>query len=308
MKRTIIALLAATLLCSACYNEGQLMENPAPLMQYQSKPTEARLLAVAKGYAQAINSNLEKQTPHPGLYAEYGVTLAKLGCLQQANTMFNNERLLFPNSTTYIDILKQTLVPTLAAVTLCDTSRIDTASLDTIRISYTPEEIALQNQINNDPEYQRMLKQQMKEEREQQALAKKEAQKEKAKQKKAEQKAKAKQKKADQKAKEQAKKAALKEREKEKAAAEKAKQQAKKDAAKAKEQAKKDAEKAKADEQRAQEQMRRDAEKAQQEAARQAEKAQKEAEKAQQKAAREAEKAQQEAEKAQQEAEKAHGN
>ena len=80
---------------AACYNEGRLVVNPAPLAQYQFKPTEARMLETAKAYAEAINQNLKQGAIHPGLYADYGVALARLGCLEQANTMFNNEKAFF---------------------------------------------------------------------------------------------------------------------------------------------------------------------------------------------------------------------
>ena len=82
MKRikiyTVLCLLAAGL-AAACSGEGSLVEVPATLMRYQHHPTEARLLALAKSYAEAINRNLEQQTPCPGQYADYGVALARLG-------------------------------------------------------------------------------------------------------------------------------------------------------------------------------------------------------------------------------------
>lgn len=234
MRRNIIIILFAAGLLSSCFNEGTLVENPAPLMLYQHKPTEARLLAVAKAYAEGINRNLADKVVHPGQYAEYGVALAKLGCTRQANIMFNNEKMLFPGSTAYVDMLRQSLVPAQIGVSLCDTSKIDLATLDTIHVTLTPEELALQQQITSDPEYQRQLKLQAKEEREQQAIAKKKEQKENAKAKEREKAEKEKQKKADLKAKEAAKKAAVK-----------AKKKAQKEAAKAKAQAKKDAQKAK---------------------------------------------------------------
>ena len=237
MKRNVIIILFAAGLLTSCFNEGTLVENPAPLMQYQHKPTEARLLAVAKAYAEAINRNLADKVVHPGQYADYGVALAKLGCQRQANVMLNNEKMLFPNSTAYVDMLRQSLVPAQLGVSLCDTSKIDLATLDTIRVVLTPEEQALQNQIASDPEYQRQLKEQAKAEREQQALAKKKEQKENAKAKKQAQAEKEKQKKADMKAREKEKKAAQKAKEKERKQAAKAKEQAKKEAQKAKQEA-----------------------------------------------------------------------
>lgn len=159
MKKITILAVFASLLATACYNEGILTTNPAPLMQHQFKPTQASLLAVAKTYAEAINDNLDHQRLHPGQYADYGVALAQLGCAQQANIMFNNEKMLFPNSIQYVDYLKKKLTPFYASDNHADTTHINLPTLDTIHITLTPEEIALQQQIESDPEYQRMQKQ-----------------------------------------------------------------------------------------------------------------------------------------------------
>lgn len=228
MRRNILILLLSGCLLTSCIHEGTLVNNPAPLMNYQNKPTEAKLLTVAKGYAEAINQNLKNNAIHPGLYADYGVALAKLGCLSQANTMFNNEMFLFPNSTLYVTFLKQTLTPNESANTLCDTSAINLKTLDTIQVTLTPDELALQQELEKDPEYQRMLKQQQKEEKEQRTLEIKKAKKEQAKAKEAEQKAKAKAKEQEKIAKEKAKKEAQKAKEQEKKAAAKAKKEAEK--------------------------------------------------------------------------------
>lgn len=163
---------------ASCVSEGTLTEAPAALMLYQTKPSDSRLVEVAKAYAGAINANLGEGVVHPGLYAEYGVTLARLGCLQQANTMFNNERQFFPGSQWYVEVLKATLTPAFAADTLWDTTKIDIKTLDTIPVTLTAEEEALRRQQAADPEYQRFLKAQQREEREQQALEKEKAKKE----------------------------------------------------------------------------------------------------------------------------------
>ena len=177
LKYTLLALAMGCILATACIHQGNLVGVPATLMQYQHKPTEAKLLALAKSYAEAINQNLEQQAPCPGQYADYGIALAKLGCFEQANIMFNNEKMLFPNSSLYIDMLKQTLTPLQSADNHFDTSRIDLHTLDTIPITYTPEEEALRRQQADDPEFKRMLKEQAKEERERQAEAKRKAKK-----------------------------------------------------------------------------------------------------------------------------------
>lgn len=200
-------------LMGACVSEGTLTEAPAALMLYQAKPSDSRLVEVAKSYAGAINANLDEGVIHPGLYAEYGVTLARLGCLAQANTMFNNERRFFPGSQWYVEVLKATLTPAFAADTLWDTTRIDLKTLDTIPVTLTAEEEALQRQLATDPEYQRMLKEQQREERDQQALEKEQAKKDKDRARKEEQKAKQKAREQAKRDKEQAKRDAIKAKE-----------------------------------------------------------------------------------------------
>lgn len=174
-KTYLIHIVLATLLLNGCIHEGILIETPSALMLYESKPTEARLLALAKAYATTINQNLEKQTPRPGQYADYGVALAKLGCTKQANIMFNNEMMLFPNSSLYVDFLKQTLAPNYMSDRTVDTSKIDLLLLDTIHVTLTPEEAALKQEMENDPEYKRMMKQKEQEMRKREAAAKREA-------------------------------------------------------------------------------------------------------------------------------------
>ena len=137
--------MAGCLTLAACINQGTMVDVPSTLMSYQHKPTEAKLLAVAKAYAEAINRNLKDQAPYPGQYADYGVALARLGCLEQANIMFNNEKMLFPNSSPYVDQLKQSLTPNQRGDNRVDTSAIDLRTLDTITVHYTPEEEAVGN-------------------------------------------------------------------------------------------------------------------------------------------------------------------
>ena len=107
--------------------------------------------------------------------ADYGVALARLGCTEQANVMFNNEKFLFPNSTLYVDMLKQTLTPSQSADNHIDTSMIDLHTLDTIHVTLTPEEEALQRQLEEDPAYKQKMKEQAKAERERQAELKRKA-------------------------------------------------------------------------------------------------------------------------------------
>ncbi len=167
--------MAGCLTLAACINQGTMVDVPSTLMSYQHKPTEAKLLAVAKAYAEAINRNLKEQAPYPGQYADYGVALARLGCLEQANIMFNNEKMLFPNSSPYVDQLKQALTPNQRGDNRVDTSAIDLRTLDTITVHYTPEEEALRQQQADDPAFKQMMKEQAREERERQQLLNKQA-------------------------------------------------------------------------------------------------------------------------------------
>lgn len=216
------------------------MSNPAPLLQYQHEPTEVKLLALAKSYAEAINCNLESKVVHPGQYADYGVALAKLGRLDRATVMFNNEKILFPNSSKYVDSLKSAYVPGSCTDNRFDTARIDIKTLDSIKVEYTPEELAAQQELEADPEYQRMLKQQQAEEKEAKAAAIKKTRQQQAKAKQAERKAKAKAKEKEKREKIKAKKAA----EKERAKAKKTEQRAKEEAKRAEQKAKAEAQKA----------------------------------------------------------------
>ena len=218
--------LAAALLSAACYSEGKLVENPAPLAHYQHRPTEARLLALAKTYAEAINRNLERGTIHPGQYADYGVALARLGCKEQANTMFNNETAFFPNSARYVDTLRRAYACGAAADNGIDTGRIDLRTLDTIPITLTPEETALRQQMEADPEYQKAQKQQQLEEKEEKAKEAQKAKRERAKAKEAERRALAKERDKAQRKKLAERKAAQKEKEKARKAAKKAHEKA----------------------------------------------------------------------------------
>ena len=285
--RLYLTLLATAVLLSACVSDGTLVQEPATLMHYRQKPTDARLLALAKSYATAINNNKKEQTLRPGLYADYGVALAKLGCTEQANIMFNNEVMLFPNSTAYVNTLKASLAPAYASDFRTDTSEILMVHLDTIQVVLTPDELLEQEMLAKDPEYQKMLKEKQQAAKEQAAIAKEKEKKLKDKQKKAEQEAQAKAKAEAQKAKTEAKQAEMK-----------AKAEAREAEKKAKEEAKKAEQKAKAEAQKAAQ----EAKKAEQKAKAEAQKAEQEAKKAEQKAKAEAQKAEQEAKKAEQKA------
>ena len=83
--------------------------------------------------------------------------------------------MLFPNSSLYVDFLKQTLAPNYMSDRTVDTSKIDLLLLDTIHVTLTPEEAALKQEMENDPEYKRMMKQKEQEMRKREAATKREA-------------------------------------------------------------------------------------------------------------------------------------
>lgn len=275
LKPYYAALLIAGGIVAGCAHQSTLVEVPATLMHYQHKPTEAKLLTLAKSYAEAINHNLEQQNPCPGQYADYGVALARLGCAEQANVMFNNEKFLFPNSSLYIDKLKQSLVPAYCTDNHTDTSRINIKTLDTIKITYTPEEEAILRQQADDPAFKQMLKEQAKIEREQQAEMNRKAKAEREKARKAEQRAQAKEREAAKRAKAEQQKAEREAIQKEREAAQKAKAEQKKAEQKAMKEAQKAKEKAEKEAQKAKEKAEKEARKAQQKAEREAQKAEK---------------------------------
>lgn len=191
MKKRTLTAIGAALLLGACISDGMLAEQPTALVAYRQKPTEAGLLALAKTYAEAINSNKAAGVMRPGLYADYGVALAGLGCYEEAAVMFNNEAQYFPAGAAYVDTLRHALLPPRCATTRTDTSAIDLATLDTIAITYTAEEQALIDQIKADPEYQKQQKELARLEKANQALEKKAAKQQERKAKEEERKAKA---------------------------------------------------------------------------------------------------------------------
>ena len=92
-------------------------------MEYEKHPTEYNLTDLAHSYAELLENQLG-DTVQPGYFAEYGVTLALLGKHSEANRMFNNEVLLYPNAQRYVRQLKLQLVPEYISDTVSDTSTL----------------------------------------------------------------------------------------------------------------------------------------------------------------------------------------
>lgn len=199
-------------------------------MEYEKHPTEYNLTDLAHSYAELLEAQLG-DTVQPGCFAEYGVALAMLGKHSEANRMFNNEVLLYPNAQRYVRQLKLQLVPEYIADTVSDTSTLYIIEVEDTVAATLPATMSAKDSVQQAKALQRKLRE---EEKRRQAEAKQanaeerelvKSIREKEKAERDRQRAEAKE------AKEQAKKAAA---------------QQKKEAAKQKERDKKEAEKAKA--------------------------------------------------------------
>lgn len=99
----------------------------AEVLRYQTMPTYGGLHALATSYGEALNSAVKADTLHPGMYAEYGVTLALMGHNGAACRMLNAEAKAFPESRGLVERLKQKLMPDMVGDTL--SAPRDTANL-----------------------------------------------------------------------------------------------------------------------------------------------------------------------------------
>ncbi len=99
----------------------------AEVLRYQTTPTYGALHELATAYAVSLNNAVKADTLHPGMYAEYGVTLALMGHTGTACRMLNAEMKAFPESRGMVTRIKQRLMPDMLIDTLA-TPR-DTANL-----------------------------------------------------------------------------------------------------------------------------------------------------------------------------------
>ena len=131
MKRLKYITLLATLLLAAC--SGQYKGMPrVELLAYQSHATYGEFHSLAVAYAEAINAAVKEDTLHPGMYADYGVTLALMGHRDAACRMLNAEVATFPESRGMMRRLKQRLLPDMLDDTLAPIR--DTANLNQLRL------------------------------------------------------------------------------------------------------------------------------------------------------------------------------
>lgn len=99
----------------------------AEMVAYQTEPTYGTLYNLALANARSLNDAVKADTLHPGLYAEYGITLALMGHDGTACRMLNAEVRAFPESRELILRVKRKLLPDMVDDTLC--GERDTANL-----------------------------------------------------------------------------------------------------------------------------------------------------------------------------------
>lgn len=100
----------------------------AEVLAYQTTSTYGSLHALSTAYGEAINAAIKADTLHPGMYADYGVTLALMGHKDAACRMLNAEVKAFPESRGLVYRIKQRLMPDLLNDTISTGG--ETANLD----------------------------------------------------------------------------------------------------------------------------------------------------------------------------------
>ena len=127
--RRFLVLSPLVVLLAACSGEYVGMPR-AEVLRSQTYPTYGGLHELATAYGEAINGAVKADTLHPGMYAEYGVTLALMGHKGAACRMLNAEMKAFPESCAMVTRIKQRLMPDLLGDTLA--APRDTANLATL--------------------------------------------------------------------------------------------------------------------------------------------------------------------------------
>lgn len=130
MKLSRVSLLALSsyflLMLVSC--SGEYVGVPrVEVLNYQTAPTYGGLHALATAYGESLNQAVKADTLHPGMYAEYGVTLALMGRTGAACRMLNAEAKAFPESRGMVERIKQKLMPEMLGDTLA--APRDTANL-----------------------------------------------------------------------------------------------------------------------------------------------------------------------------------
>ena len=99
----------------------------AEVLDYQTNSTYGSLHRLATAYGEALNQSIAADTLHPGMYAEYGITLALMGHTGVACRMLNAEVKAFPESRGLVNRIKQRLMPEMLVDTM--TALRDTANM-----------------------------------------------------------------------------------------------------------------------------------------------------------------------------------
>lgn len=127
VSRFVILTSLSFIFLTAC--SGEYVGVPrAEVLSYQTTPTYGGLHALAMAYGKSLNDAFYADTLHPGMYAEYGVTLALMGHKGTACRMLNAEMKAFPESRGMVNRIKQRLMPDMLADTLASPFG-DTANL-----------------------------------------------------------------------------------------------------------------------------------------------------------------------------------
>lgn len=123
-----LSLVLATFIAAVSGCSGQYVGMPrAEVLDYQTGRTYGSLYSLATAYAESLNDAVKQDTLHPGMYAEYGVTLALMGHDGEACRMLNAEVKAFPQSRHLVRRIKERLLPDMVDDTLAGLR--DTADL-----------------------------------------------------------------------------------------------------------------------------------------------------------------------------------
>lgn len=133
MKKVyLISVLVVLASCSGQY-KGMPREE---VLAYQTNSTYGELYSLAWAYAESINDAVKADTLHPGMYADYGVTLALMGHVDAASRMLNTEAKAFPESRQMVMRIKQHLIPDMMndtlTVQLADTAQLARWAYDSL--------------------------------------------------------------------------------------------------------------------------------------------------------------------------------
>lgn len=128
LRGTLRLALLGSLFVMMISCSGQYKGMPrAELLTYQTHATYGGLYELSVAYAEAINAAVKEDTLHPGMYADYGVTLALMGHKGTACRMLNAEMRAFPESRGMVTRLKRHLMPEMLDDTLAQLR--DTANM-----------------------------------------------------------------------------------------------------------------------------------------------------------------------------------